>query len=88
MLVMPTTVVQIRGGPHPEEAKELIDHLLSAQTEAYLAKHGAHMQLQPGVATPPGVQSASEVLAMQVDYDQVAEVLERIQPWLRSWVGL
>lgn len=87
-LVMPTTVAQIRGGPHPGEAKELIDHLLSPQAEAYLAGHGAHMPLQPGVETPPDVRSASEIRAMQVDYAEVAEVLERIQPWLRSWVGL
>jgi len=87
-LVMPTTVVWIRGSPHPEEAKALIDHLLSPQVEAYLAHHGAHMPLQPGVETPSGVRSAVEIRAMQVDYAQVAEAIERIQPWLRSWVGL
>ena len=87
-LMMPTTVVRIRGGPHPEEAKQLIDHLLSPEVEAYLAGHGAHMPLQPGVETPPGVRSASDIRAMQVSYGEVARVLERIQPWLRSWVGL
>ena len=87
-LVMPTTLVRIRGGPHPQEAKQLIDHLLSPQVEAYLAAHGAHMPLQRGVATPAGVRSASEIRAMQVDYAEVALVIERIQPWLRSWVGL
>jgi iron(III) transport system substrate-binding protein len=87
-LIMPTTVVRIRGGPHPEEAKELIDHLLSPEVEAYLARHGAHMPLQPGVGTPSGVRSAFEIRAMEVDYAQVAEMIERIQPWLRSWVGL
>jgi iron(III) transport system substrate-binding protein len=87
-LVMPTTVVQMRGGPHPREGAELIDYLLSPKSEAYLAEHGAHMPLQPGVATPPGVRSVSEIRAMPVDYAEVAKVLERIQPWLRSWVGL
>jgi len=87
-LVMPTTVVEIRGGLHPEEAKDLIDHLLSPEVEAYLAAHGAHMPLQPGVETPPGVRSVSAVRPMQVSYAEVAKALERIQPWLRSWVGL
>jgi len=87
-LVMPTTVVQMRGGPHPREGAELIDYLLSPKSEAYLAEHGAHMPLQPGVATPLGVRSVSEIRAMPVDYAEVAKVLERIQPWLRSWVGL
>jgi len=85
---MPTTVVQMRGGPHPREGAELIDYLLSPKSEAYLAEHGAHMPLQPGVATPLGVRSVSEIRAMPVDYAEVAKVLERIQPWLRSWVGL
>ena len=87
-LVMPTTVVQIRGGAHPEEARELIDHLLSPEVEAYLAGHGAHMPLQPGVETPSGVRSAFEIQAMEVDFAELAELTERMQPWLRSWVGL
>ena len=87
-LVMPTTVVQIRGGAHPEEAKQLIDYLLSPEVEAYLAGHGAHMPLQPGVETPSGVRGASDIRAMQVDYAEVAGLIEQMQPWLRSWVGL
>jgi iron(III) transport system substrate-binding protein len=87
-LVMPTTVVRIRGGPHPEGARTLIDHLLAPSTERYLAAHGAHMPLQSNVHTPPGVRNVREIRAMDVDYRAVAEVLERIQPWLRDWVGL
>lgn len=87
-LVLPTTVVRIRGGPHPEGARRLIDHLLSSSTERYLASHGAHMPLQSGVETPAGVRSAHEIRAMDVDYAEIGKVLERIQPWLRSWVGV
>jgi iron(III) transport system substrate-binding protein len=87
-LVMPTTVVQIRGGPHPEAARRLIDYLLSPSAERYLAEHGAHMPLQRGVATPAGVRSVHEIRAMEVDYAKIAEVLQRIQPWLRGWAGL
>ncbi len=87
-LVLPTTVVRIRGGPHPEGARRLIDHLLSPSAERYLAAHGAHMPLHRGVETPPGVRSVHEIRAMDVDYAEIAEVLERIQPWLRRWVGL
>jgi iron(III) transport system substrate-binding protein len=87
-LVMPTTVVRIRGGPHPEGARRVIDHLLSSSTERFLAAHGAHMPLQPGVETPAGVRSAHEIRAMHVDYAAIGKVLERIQPWLRNWVGV
>jgi iron(III) transport system substrate-binding protein len=87
-LVMPTTVIRIRGGPNPEGARRLVEHLLSPSAERYLAGHGAHMPLQRGVETPPGVRSVHEIRAMEVDYAEVAKVLERIQPWLRRWVGL
>jgi iron(III) transport system substrate-binding protein len=86
--VMPTTVVRIRGGPHPDVARQLVDHLLSASAERYLAAHGAHMPLRSGVATPRDVRSVHEIRAMDVDYRVIAEVLERIQPWLRDWVGV
>jgi len=86
--VMPTTVVRIRGGPHPAAAARLIDHLLSPETERTLAAHGAHMPLHPDVVPPAGVRPVGELQAMEVDYARVAEVLERIQPWLREWVGL
>ena len=86
--VMPTSVVRIRGGPHSEAARRLVDHLLSPSTERYLAAHGAHMPLKPGVGTPAGVRGVHEIHAMDVDYAEVAAALERIQPWLRHWVGL
>jgi len=87
-LVMPTSVVRIRGGPHPVEARRLLDYLVSPAAEAYLAEHGAHMPLHAGVQTPPGVRGVHEIRAMEVDYAAVAKTLEEIQPWLRRWVGL
>jgi iron(III) transport system substrate-binding protein len=87
-LVMPTVVVLLRGGPHPEAGRKLIDHLLSPEVEERLAREGAHMPLRPGVPTPPGVRRVDEIKAMQVDYARVAETMEQIQPWLRQWVGL
>jgi len=87
-LVMPTSVVLLRGGPHPEEARRLVDHLLGAGVEKTLAEHGAHMPLRAGVPTPAGVRPVGALRAMQVDYARVAAEMERIQPWLRTWVGL
>lgn len=87
-LVLPTSVVRIRGGPHPNGARRLIDHLLSPSAEGHLAAHGAHIPLQRDIETPPGVRSVHEIRAMDVDYGEIARVLERIQPWLRQWVGL
>jgi len=87
-LVMPTAVVLMRGGPHPEEGKALVDYLLSAETERRMAEAAAHMPLRADVPTPRDVRRVSDIRAMDVDFARVADEMERIQPWLRRWVGL
>lgn len=87
-LVMPTTVVLIRGGPNPEKGKRLIDFLLSTEVEQRMAESAAHMPLRAGIPTPPHVRSVSALRAMRLDFAEVAEAMERIQPWLREWAGL
>lgn len=87
-LIMPTSIVVIRGARHRDEARELVNYLASAQTERYLAEHGAHLPLQPGVEPPGTLAPPSNLRAMNVDYSQLAETIERIHPWLREWVGL
>jgi iron(III) transport system substrate-binding protein len=86
-LFMPTTVVLIKAGPNPNGGQRLIDCLLSADVEKRMADSAAHMPLRPGVKAPSKVRAASEIKAMEVDYANVGAVMERIQPWLRQWVG-
>jgi iron(III) transport system substrate-binding protein len=86
-LVMPTSVVLLRGAPHPAEARRLADDLVSPRVERRLAA-SAHMPLHAGVPTPIGVRTVSAIHPMRVDYARVAETMERIEPWLRDWVGL
>jgi iron(III) transport system substrate-binding protein len=85
---MPTTVVLLRGGPNPDEARELIDFLLSKEVEGRMASAGAHMPLRAGVETPPNIRGLGELRAMAVNYATVAAQLEGVEPWLRKWVGL
>lgn len=87
-LVMPTVVVLMKGAPHPQAGKRFIDYLLSAEVERELARRAAHMPL--GTQAPEGfaIPSIDQIRAMRVDYARVAETMERIQPWLREWVGL
>jgi iron(III) transport system substrate-binding protein len=87
-LVMPTVAVLINGAPHSENGKRLVDCLLSADVERRMAEAAAHMPLRAGVPTPRNVQPLSDFKAMPVDYRTVAQTMERIQPWLREWVGL
>ena len=71
-LVLPNTVMMIAGCPHPENAKRLIDYLLSPEFEARLAAGASvQMPLHPGVKTP--APSSGFVLdhtkLRQMDYD-------------------
>jgi iron(III) transport system substrate-binding protein len=87
-LVIPTVVVLIKGGAHPEAGRRLIDCLLTAEVESRMAKSAAHMPLRPGVSVPENVRAVGSIKAMEVDYGSIARTMERIQPWLREWVGL
>lgn len=87
-LVMPTTVVLIKGGPHPEMGRKLIDFLLTDDVERRLAATAAHMPLRAGVPTPADVRRVSDIRTMKIDYGTIAQEMERIQPWLRQWAGL
>ena len=87
-LVMPTVAVMIRGAPHPEAARQLIDHLLTARTEEALIEAGAHIPLGPTDTGAPSLPGLDQLRPMAVDYERVAQEMERIQPWLREWVGL
>ncbi|MBI3893606.1 MAG: extracellular solute-binding protein [Candidatus Wallbacteria bacterium] len=86
-LVMPTAAVLVRGGPHPNEARKLIDYLVSSEVEAKLAQSAAHLPLRPEVKAPIGAPSLGGLKTMSVDYGRVAETMQELQPWLRQWVG-
>jgi iron(III) transport system substrate-binding protein len=87
-LVLPTAVVLIKGGPHAESGRRLIDALLAPATERRMAESAAHMPLRPGLSAGTDIRGLDQVRAMQVDYASVASAMERIQPVLRDWVGL
>ena len=53
-----------------------------------MAELGAHMPLRGDVQAPPGLRRVGDIRALAVDYQRVAETMERIQPTLRAWAGL
>ncbi len=84
-LIMPNTVSMIKNSPNPENAKKLIDYLLSAETERALAKSCAQMPLHKGVQVPPGVPSLDKIVPMKIDYEKTADKLEKIRRYLYSF---
>ncbi|HHH46697.1 MAG TPA: extracellular solute-binding protein [Thiotrichales bacterium] len=87
--IVPNAAVLIRGAPHPDAARRLMDYLLSPETERKLARADcAQIPLHPGVAGPPELKPMDQIRVMQVRYADVAQKLVEIQPLLRRWLGL
>jgi len=73
-LVIPNTVALIRGAPHEEEAKALIDFLLSARAEAMLARSDSHnTPVRPSVGEEFPAYAIPR--ALDVPYGKVADAL-------------
>jgi iron(III) transport system substrate-binding protein len=69
-LMIPTTVGLVTGAPHAEEAKKLIDHLLSREVEqSLLDAHFAGWSVRE--------MEKSKVKAMAVDYREVAKAMPK-----------
>jgi iron(III) transport system substrate-binding protein len=86
--IVPNAVLLVKGGPHPEQGKKLIDYLLSRETEKKLAYSDAgQIPLHADVDTPADVRRLETLKVMNVDYAAVAAKMQMIQPLLRDWVG-
>ena len=85
-LIIPNTVSLLKNSPNTENAKILMDYLLSKNTEAKLAISCAQMPLHKGVETPDGVPSLDNIKAMNIDYEKTAQKLQEIQNYLKEWV--
>jgi iron(III) transport system substrate-binding protein len=86
--IVPNAVLLIKGGPHTEAGKKLIDYLLSRETEKKLAySDAAQIPLHAGVETPSDVPRLETLKVMKVDYAAVAARMQAIQPLLRDWAG-
>ncbi len=87
--IVPNAVLLIKGAPHLENAKILIDYLLSKATERKLAfADCAQIPLHPGVELPPEVKPVESIRVMKVDYADVAAKMVDTQPMLKEWMGL
>ncbi|MGH9338705.1 MAG: extracellular solute-binding protein [Acidobacteriota bacterium] len=87
-LIIPNCAVLIRNGPHPEAGRRFIDYLLRPDTEQMLARsEAAQMPLRPGVPIPEDMTPAHNIQAMQVDYSELAPLLQRLSVgFLKEWL--
>jgi iron(III) transport system substrate-binding protein len=84
-LFIPNTLAIIKGGPHPDSARRLVDYLLSPEVEAKLAAGpSAQIPLNPSVEARLRVQTPQTVKPMQVDFEQAAEKWDAAAKFLRD----
>lgn len=77
-LMIPNTVGLVAGAPHPEEARRLIDYLLSREVESKLAfSESMQIPVRYGVKKPAHVPDYDDIRAMDVPYQDIADNLER-----------
>lgn len=84
-LFIPNTVSMIRGGPHPDHARRLIDYLLSPEVETKLSRAAsAQIPLNPRVNAAARVETPRTVHAMPVDFAQAAAHWDEVVTFLRD----
>jgi iron(III) transport system substrate-binding protein len=72
-LFIPNTLAIIKGCPHPERAKRLVDFLLSPAAEEMLARGAsAQIPLNPNALAPTRVETPKTIKAMPVDFSAAA----------------
>ncbi|NQU21541.1 MAG: extracellular solute-binding protein [Candidatus Nealsonbacteria bacterium] len=73
-LFIPNTVAIIKGGPNPEQARRLVDYVLSAAVEKKLAEgRSAQIPLNPEVEAKVRVKTPQTIKPMQIDFEAAAE---------------
>ncbi|MGO8690527.1 MAG: extracellular solute-binding protein [Thermoguttaceae bacterium] len=84
-LFIPNTVAIIKGGPHPEAARRLVDYLLSPPVEIGLAEgESAQIPLNSAVTVKLRVQTPRTVHAMEVDFQRAADQWDEVAEFLQN----
>ena len=87
--VMPNMLSLIANAPHPDEARKLIDYLLSPEVERQLAHSEAvQIPLHAGVQGPKNIPAINTFKPMTLDYTKAASRVEDVTTRLASILGL
>ncbi|TWT38590.1 extracellular solute-binding protein [Blastopirellula retiformator] len=82
-LFIPNTLAILRGCPHPEAARKLVDFLLQPQVETALAAGpSAQIPLNAKVAAPASIETPQTKRAMQVDFRAAADKWDEAASYL------
>lgn len=77
-LLIPNSVAILKDAPHAQNARRLVDFILSREVEEKLAfAEGAQIPVRASVKRPEHVKAASELSVMRVDWSAVGASVER-----------
>lgn len=84
-LFIPNTLAIIKGGPHPEAARKLVDFLLQPAVEKRLAEGpSGQIPLNPEVKADLRVETPQTVRAMPVDWQAAAKSWDAAAAFIRD----
>jgi iron(III) transport system substrate-binding protein len=84
-LLIPNTVALVKGAPHLESARTLIDYLLSPEVEAKLAAmRSIQIPLNPAVDSPANVPDGATIQTMPVSFEAIATQMEPAARYVRE----
>jgi len=87
--MMPNLVSMIAGAPHPAQARQMIDYLLSSDVEAMLAKSEAvQIPVRASVPGPLNLPRIDAFKPMTLDYGKAAARVEDVTKRLQTILGL
>lgn len=83
--MIPNTVMMIKGAPHPDNAKKLVDYLCGREVEEKLAhSDSAQLPLHAGLPPPPAMPGLGRIKPMKVDYEDLGARMKQITDYLRD----
>jgi iron(III) transport system substrate-binding protein len=84
-LFIPNTLAIMKGCPHPEAARKLVDYLLSVEVEKKLAAGpSAQIPLGGDPSIQPRVETPETVHAMEVDFAAAARAWDEAAAYLQA----
>jgi iron(III) transport system substrate-binding protein len=85
-LLIPNTVGLINGAPHPDEARQFIDYLLSKDVEEALANcPSRQIPLRDGVPVPEILSLYDELRFMAISPQDIANEMSESSVWLQQY---
>jgi iron(III) transport system substrate-binding protein len=83
IVLIPNSVMLVKGARHPAEAKAFVDYLLSPEVEAALAEGpSAQMPVRAAVPRPANVRAIAGLKRMPIDWSVVARLIDNQAPLL------